>query len=269
MNQYRWDPEDYAKHSKAQQEWAHELIRKLSLRGDEALLDLGCGDGKVTAELASLLSNGFVMGVDSSSEMIALAAEKFSSEQYPNLSFLQMDARKLPFLNRFDVIFSNAALHWVKDHQPVVRGLFRSLKPGGKILLQMGGEGNAQVLVSVLEQAISSPDWKAYFQNFEFPYGFLSVEKYRSLLKEVGFQAKRVELIPKDMQQADASAFEAWVRTTWLPYTGRIPEERRGRFISETVAHYLERVPPDADGTVHVAMVRIQIEAMKSSKVLL
>ena len=158
------------------------------------VLDLGCGDGKVTAEIAQSRRNGTVIGIDNSSSMITLASQQYPASHYPNLAFKLMDARELAFENQFDVVFSNAVLHWIKDHKPVVDGLFKSLKPRGKILLQMGAKGGVSLYLSVLDQILLLPEWKAYFQNFEFPYGFMGVEEYEVMLLEAGFQIKRVEL---------------------------------------------------------------------------
>lgn len=261
MSKYNWDPIEYEKYSRAQQKWALELIDKLSLKGTENVLDLGCGDGKVTAEIARLIPNSTVVGVDSSNEMIDLANEKYPSSLYPNLSFMIMDASRLSFNNRFDVVFSNAALHWVMDHRPVTEGLYKSLRPNGKILLQMGGKGNATMMVSVLEELQSSPDWEPYFVGFEFPYNFMGPEEYTTLLQKSGFREKRIELIPKDMVHSDRNGFEGWIRSAWLPYTGQIPMAKREEFIQAISTKYLEKVPIAPDGTVHVAMIRIEVEA--------
>jgi trans-aconitate 2-methyltransferase len=159
MSTYNWNAEDYEKHSQSQQQWARELTGKLSLKGGEDVLDLGCGDGKVTAEIARALRNGTVIGVDNSESMIRLATKRYPTSVYANLSFKVMDASNLTFEGCFDVIFSNAALHWVKNHKPLVEGLYKYLKPGGKILLQMGGRGNARHIVSVLTEIQSLPAW--------------------------------------------------------------------------------------------------------------
>ncbi len=263
MKSYKWNAGDYEKNSQAQQQWARKLLAQLHLNGSEEILDIGCGDGKVTAELADLVPRGSVIGIDTSEAMLQLALKNFPADRYPNLSFQKMDIRHLSFTNRFDVAFSNAALHWVKNHEPVVENLRQSLKPGGKILLQMGGKGNARYILSVLDEIMSEPDWQPYFDNFEFPYGFLGTGEYERLLSESGFTIKRIELIPKDMEQNGKSGLEGWIRTTWLPYTQRVPEEKRDLFIKTISTKYLERMPMDADGTVHVAMVRLEIEAEK------
>ena len=108
MKNYKWDAQEYEKHSQGQQKWARELIEKISLEGTENVLDLGCGDGKVTAEISKLVINGSIIGVDNSAGMIKLARDKHSTAIYPNLSFQEMDAVNLNFNDRFDFIFSNA-----------------------------------------------------------------------------------------------------------------------------------------------------------------
>lgn len=263
MNTYRWNAKDYRKNSKAQQKWARELIANLNLTGTEAVLDLGCGDGKVTAEIARLVGNGSVVGVDSSRQMIDMAQEKYSQDRHPNLSFQVMDASDLSFEECFDLVFSNAVLHWVKDHKPVIEGLYQSLRVGGKILLRMGGKGDAEGIISIMNVVKASTQWAAYFTGFEFPYTFLGVEDYQVLLQESGFFIKRVELIPKDMTHDGQSGLESWIRTTWLPYTQRIPKEQREAFIEEVCSTYLDKVPLGADGKAHVAMVMIEVEAEK------
>lgn len=265
MNTYSWNAKDYQKNSKAQQQWARELIANLNLNGVEDILDLGCGDGKVTAEIARLVNDGSVVGIDNSRQMLDLAQEHYPQDLYPNLSFQLMDASDLSFEQCFDLVVSNAVLHWLKDHQPVIEGLYRSLRVGGKILLRMGGKGDAEGIVSVIDAVKNSSEWAQYFTEFEFPYTFLAVEDYQELLKESGFSINRVELIPKDMWHDGKSGLESWIRTTWLPYTQRIPKQQREAFIEQVCSRYLDKVPLGADGKAHVAMVLLEIEAEKTS----
>jgi trans-aconitate methyltransferase len=263
MKTYDWNARDYEKHSVVQQQWAKELIVKLNLQGSEDILDLGCGDGKITAQIAGMVHGGSVVGVDNSLSMIELASEKYPAHQYSNLSFMVMDAVELTFVEQFDVVFSNAALHWVQNHRPVLNGIYRSLNPGGKILLQMGGKGNAGDIISALTRLQSKKEWRPYFNDFEFPYGFWGKEAYTQLLKDAGFAVHRVELIPKDMVHEGQSGLEGWIRTTWLPYIQQVPEEKRDEFIRALSSEYIHQVPLDSDGKVHVAMVRLEVEAKK------
>ncbi len=266
MNSYQWNAKDYARHSAVQQAWAAELIAKLNLQGSEHLLDIGCGDGKVTADLAQCVPNGSVLGIDNSASMIELAQNAFAPQKYPNLAFQLADARNLNLERQFDVVFSNAALHWVRDHRPILKGIWRSLRPGGRILLQMGGNGNAAVIIGILDKIIAEERWTPYFNHFEFPYGFHTPDAYISWLEKIGFDAQRVELIPKLMKHKSESALAGWIRTTWLPYTERIPKKHRTKFIKELIHRYVEENPPDADGGIHVQMVRLEVEALKKGE---
>ena len=191
---YQWDAGDYAGHSQAQLGWAKELIIKLQLVGTESLLDIGCGDGKITAEIAGYLKDGRVVGIDNSEEMLALAGEKFPPGTYPNLSFRKQDVRALSYSEEFDVVFSNAALHWVIDHKPVLKGIYQSLKSGGSVIVQAGGKGNASQVVEVIDDVMKRNKWEPYFENFVFPYGFYSPEEYEPWLKNAGFDVITLEL---------------------------------------------------------------------------
>lgn len=258
---YKWDAEEYHKNSSEQLKWAKELILKLQLKGSERVLDIGCGDGKVTAEIAKLLPNGSVLGVDNSEEQILFARKSFPSDRFPNVAFQVMDVRNMSFDREFDVVFSNATLHWVIDHLPVLKGIKKSLKPSGRILLQMGGRGNAAKILEILEKMMKSRKWSGCFTNFSFPYGFYGPEEYKEWLEQAGLEAKRVELIPKDMIHKGKEGLAAWIRTTWLPYTQRVPEGLREEFIKELVDKYVEKHPLDNNGYVHVPMVRLEVEA--------
>jgi len=256
---YKWDVKDYNKSSSEQQRWAKELIEKLRLRGDERVLDIGSGDGKVTAEIARRVPKGFVLGIDSSEDMVSFAREKFPAAECPNLSFEVMDARRLSFNGGFDVVFSNATLHWVIDHSPVLAGIRRSLNP--RVLLQMGGRGNAGEVLEAVEAVIARDNWKCHYSNFAFPYGFYGPEEYEEWLCGSGLSAKRVELIEKDMVHKGKEGLSAWIRTTWMPYTQRVPEDMRGRLVDEIADEYLGRHPPDEQGLVHLKMARLEVEA--------
>jgi trans-aconitate 2-methyltransferase len=260
---YQWNAVDYAKSSAAQQQWARELIHKLELKGDETILDIGCGDGKVTAEIAAAVRNGSVLGIDSSEAMIALARSRHPAEAFPNLRFSMEDARSLSFHSRFDVVFSNATLHWIPEHPPVLRGIFNSLKHNGKVLLQMGGRGNAAEVLTAFEDLMNAEGWREYFAGFNFSYGFFGPDEYAGWLRDSGLKARRIEMIPKDMTYDERGGFEAWIRTTWLPHTQRVPEERRNAFICRVADKYLDRHPADSNGIIHIAMMRLEVEAFK------
>jgi trans-aconitate 2-methyltransferase len=260
---YSWNAAEYAKHSSNQYEWAKELIPKLELTGKEALLDIGCGSGKITQLLSTYLPKGQVVGVDSSEEMITDARKSFPHCHNPNLTFLKMDARELTFREEFDVAFSNAALHWIIDHQTVLAGVHDSLDKGGKLLFQMAGKGNAQDVIDVVEELISEEDCKPYFKNFTFPYGFYGPEEYKVWLNEAGFKTERVELFPKDMKLQGKDGLIGWIRSVWLPFTERVPATLTESFINEIADRYLAAYPLDSTGTAHIKMTRLEVQAAK------
>jgi trans-aconitate 2-methyltransferase len=264
IGEYSWDATDYAQNSSNQYEWATELIPKLELQGKESILDIGCGDGKVTALLASYLPHGQVVGVDSSEDMITFARQSYPHCRYPNLSFLRMDARELTFREQFDVAFSNAALHWIIDHQTVLACVRESLDRHGRLLFQMGGKGNAQDILAVLEEMISEDTCESYFRNFTFPYGFYGPEEYTKWLQEAGFKPEKVELIPKELTLKGIKELAGWIRTTWLPFTERVPTQLRESFVNEIAKRYIEAYPLDSLGLAHVKIIRLEVQASKT-----
>ncbi|MGC9515604.1 class I SAM-dependent methyltransferase [Methanocrinis sp.] len=260
----RWRPDKYAQSSSAQELWAEELIRKIEIEGDERILDIGCGDGRITARIADLVPRGSVLGIDSSTEMVRFAGERFPPEIIKNLRFAEADARDLSFEEEFDLVVSFAALHWIADHGPVLGGIRRALKPGGRALLQFGGRGNAAAPLKIADQMTREGKWRSYFEGFTFRYAFFGSEEYRVWLVEAGLSPQRVELIPKDMVQPNPQKFCGWIETTWHPYLERVPEGLRGEFVSEIVDRYLRTHPLDAEGRVHVGMTRLEVVAKKA-----
>ncbi len=258
---YAWNAADYARHSAGQQKWALDLLDEIDLAADDVVLDLGCGDGKVTAEIARRVPLGRVLGVDLSADMIRHATETYPPTVYPNLAFGECDARELTFEGAFSLVFSNAALHWVRDHRPVLQGISRALRPGGRCVMQMGGFGNFAEVLRAFEHVMAAPRWRPSFEGFASTYGFHHPDDYRLWLVEAGLVPWRVELIPKDMPHASRDAFTGWLRTAWHPYTTKVPVADRDAFIDEVVARHLEAHPADADGSVNVIGIRLQVHA--------
>jgi trans-aconitate 2-methyltransferase len=257
-----WNAEDYAHNSSAQMEWARELLGALCLGPAENVLDIGCGDGRVTAEIAARVPRGGVTGIDSSPDMIQRARAAFPPELHANLRFLAMDARAIT-LEGFDAAFSNAVMHWIADQPSVLRGVRSALRPGGRLLFQMGGRGNAAGIIEALDTLASREPWKRWIADTPFPYTFTGPEQYSRWLREAGFEPRRAVLIPKRSRYGDRAGLEGWVRTTWMPYTERVPSEERGRFVAALVDAYLARHPAAEDGSVGVDMVRLEVEAVR------
>ena len=262
---YTWDADDYARNSQVHFGWARQLIEHMALRETDAVLDIGCGDGKITAAIAERCARGRVVGVDRSPAMAALAQARFAAGTHRDgrLSFCVMDAARLSCAPVFDAAFSTAALHWVKDHPAVLAGVHAALKPGGRLLFQMGGKGNARHMLEALEEVMQRPRWREYFRGFEFPYSFHAPEDYHPWLAQAGLEAQRVELVPKDMPHPDTDSLVSWLRTAWLPYHEPVPASLRPDFFAEAASAYTAQHPPGGDGLLHVQMVRLEVEARK------
>ncbi|MBW4619279.1 MAG: methyltransferase domain-containing protein [Cyanosarcina radialis HA8281-LM2] len=260
---YEWQAKDYHKNSAGQHKFAKDLIAKLEFKGNERVLDIGCGDGKITAEIATYVTYGEVLGIDRSPNMIHFARSNFTTDKFPNLAFECQDARNLDFDDRFDLITSFSCLHWIIDHMPVLTGMQKSLKSGGKVALQFGGKGNAQKIKEAADEVIDREKWRQYFQDFDFPYAFYGVDEYRTWLNDAGLKATRLELVPKEMIHPDKAALEAWLRTTWMPFTSRVSQDLQSEFIADTIEMYIRHNPPDDEGKIYVNMVRLEVEATK------
>jgi trans-aconitate 2-methyltransferase len=256
---YSWNAADYAQHSAGQARWAAELLEQLALAPDAVVLDVGCGDGRTTAAIADRVPRGRVVGVDLSASMV----EHARREHVPgrrNLTFVRADMCALPFAPGFTVAFSNAVLHWVRDHPTVLAGIARALLPGGRVLMQMGGRGNAVAVTRALERVTTRAPWRPYFEGFVSTYGFFGPAEYEGWMPAAGFVETRARLVEKLMVHADRAAFLGWLRTAWHPYTACLPASLKDAFLDEVVREYLEGHPPDGDGRVTNTMIRLQVE---------
>ena len=260
---YRWNPQDYAQNSRGQEIWARELLSLVELRSDDIVLDLGCGDGRTTASIAHSVPQGSVLGVDLSADMIAHAARQHGQASNSNLRFQQADAAALPFVSDFSVVFSNATLHWVTDQRAAVHGIARALRPGGRFVAQMGGQGTFAEVVATFEHVARTARWREIVRFGAIPYRFNHPTAYEAWLRECDLQIMECRLISKDMVHNDGAAFIGWLRTAWHPYTTGAPLELRDAFLEDVTAHYVAGTPPDEQGRIHAGAVRLQVRAQK------
>jgi trans-aconitate methyltransferase len=257
----KWNPEEYHKNSSQIEKWAKELLSKFSLKGNEIILDIGSGDGKITAEISKLLPNGKIVGIDSSIEMNSYSKSKFSTKEYPNLDFVLMDVNDIKFEKEFDIVFSNATLHWLTNHIAVLNQIHKCLKPFGTIFLQMGGKGNQEILIQVLEDIIKSEKWDKYLKGYRFQYGYYGIEEYKKWLNDTGFFEKRVEFIKKDNVLSGKEGLAEWNRMAFSPYVQNLPDNLQKEFIYEIADNYIRKYPLDEHGSCHISMIRLEVEA--------
>jgi trans-aconitate methyltransferase len=258
----RWNAEDYARNSRGQFGWALSVIERLDLAPDARVLDIGCGDGKVTIELARRVPRGSVVGVDSSPAMVELAQRSWG-QAAPNIEFRLGDAQALDFDARFDVAFSNAALHWARDQPAVLRGVAAALVAGGRTFFSMGGRGTAAAVHRALDEMKREDRWGGWLANAVSPHFFRGPEEYTGWLRDAGLEPRRVELVRKPMRHAHRAALEGWLRTTWSAFTECISDDRRAEFLSELVDRVRSGCESGEGEEILMPMVNLEVEATK------
>jgi trans-aconitate methyltransferase len=242
-----WNASEYARQSSLQQAMAAEVLALLDLSGTERVLDVGCGDGKVTAEIAARVLHGSVVGVDPSRDMIAFAQAHFGPPQRPNLRFAVEDVRRLPFRDEFDLVVSFNALHWVPEQGAALRSLRAALRSGGRAVLRLVPAGLRKSLEDVTEDVRGSLRWSGHFQGFRKPYLHLTPGRYAALAEDSGFQVVRVNTQEKAWDFKTREAFLAYLQVTMIEWTRLLPEADRPAFILEVLDHY-EPVTADRPG---------------------
>lgn len=256
---HEFDGEKYEKASSFQKEWGAKLIAELALKGDESVLDLGCGDGGLTAQLAELVPNGEVVGLDASEGMIVAARMK----ERENLSFRRLDIDDLDYVDRFDVVFSNASLHWVKDHKRLLENIGRSLREGGRVRLNFAGDGNCPHLIAVLREAMALERFAAYFSGFEWPWYMPALDEYKASAKSSGLNDVRVWGEKGDLYFDDVEAMIRWLDQPCLvPFLACIPEKDKEPFRSYVVRRMIEETKQE-EGRCFGVFRRINVLAVK------
>ncbi len=197
-----WDAELYeARHSFVWQ-LGQGLLELLKPQPGEAILDLGCGTGQLTKEIAA--SGAKVTGLDASTEMIGQARQN-----YPGMRFMLSDAAAMPFESEFDAIFSNAALHWMLEKERVAAAMARALKPGGRLVAELGGTGNIRRIVEAWTAILPQYcDFSASPARTYFP----SIRAYSEILENAGFEVRFAQLFDRPTPLEGEAGLENWLR---------------------------------------------------------
>jgi trans-aconitate 2-methyltransferase len=233
-----WDAADYARISGLQQAMAEEALALLDLKGSERILDVGCGNGKITAEIAARNPHGSVLGVDPSREMISFATSNYGPVTHANLRFEPGDARHLPYRNEFDLVVSFNALHWIPQQDEALRSIRGALKPGGRTQLRLVPKGARKSLETVLEDTRLSPRWACYYQDFHDPYLRLTPEQYGELAERNGLHVLQMHTEEKSWDFKTRSAFFAFGSVTFVEWTRQLPEDEKSLFIVDVLDRY-------------------------------
>lgn len=221
----RWDAAQYdAKHAFVYQK-AKGLVELLAPQAGERILDVGCGTGVLTAEIAGRRSE--TLGVDLSEEMISQARKKF-----PALSFETLDARELRFSEEFDAVFSNAVLHWIPEAERVIAGVAKALKSGGRFVAEFGGKGNIRRLVEGFYRAFSVLGMRE--PEAVSPWFYPSIAEYAGLLDRHELEVREASLFDRPtMLEEGERGLENWIRVFRQTFVEKMGEENAQRWIQE------------------------------------
>ncbi|HYB43069.1 MAG TPA: methyltransferase domain-containing protein [Candidatus Methylomirabilis sp.] len=230
-----WNASGYHEQSSLQRCLAGEHLAALHLTGGERVLDVGCGDGAITAAIADRLPRGSILGVDPSTQMIAYATEH---SRRVNLGFAVGDARTLPYRDQFDLVVSFNALHWVPEQAAALRAIHRSVRPGGRAFLELVPEGERTCLEDVIEDTCRSPRWTRHFADHRPPYVHFHPGDYRRVAEEAGFRVERLATEQKRWDFGSRDGFVAFARVTFVEWTRRLPESDRLAFIGDVLDAY-------------------------------
>ncbi len=233
-----WDAKHYVQISGLQKVMADEALGILDLKGSEQVLDVGCGDGRITAEIAARLPQGAVVGVDPSVKMITYAQKHWGTNHGSNMRFEVADARQLPFQEQFDLVVSFNALHWVPEQEQALTSIRSSMKPAATAQLRFVPHGPRKSLEHVLREARESERWAPHFQEFQRPYLHLTPEEYGALAYKAGLKVQRVHVSDKLWDFQSRAGFVAFAEVTFVEWTHLLTEADKAAFTKDVLDRY-------------------------------
>jgi trans-aconitate 2-methyltransferase len=242
-----WDAATYDRVSRPQVEMAEAVLDRLDLRGDEAVLDAGCGSGKVTLMLLERLPHGRVVAVDQAASMVEHARQALNGRA----TVLQADLTQLQLDEPVDAIFSNAVFHWIPTHDRLFARLHAVLAPGGRLVAQCGGEGNVKQFHEAAGAVGATAPFAEYLAGWVGPWNFAAPAETAARLERAGFSEAETWLEPYPVAPDDP---EDYLRTVCLGYhLEELPEQLRAAYVRAV----LERAGAELD------YVRLNIVAHK------
>lgn len=249
MSKQSWNASEYVKHASFVPAMASDVVGLLNPKEGEAILDVGCGDGELTKILQE--KGCSVIGVDSSPSMIEMAKNR-GIESYV------MDGHNIPYQNKFDAVFSNAALHWLTQPEEVIKGAYLALKENGRFVAELGGKGNVAALLKAMQEVF---DENTDFGQFHMPWFFPSVEEYQGLLEQAGFHVKYIELIERPTPLK--SGVEKWLEIFAEGITSHLGQDQQTAFLGSVKSKLLSVLYTEQNGWV-ADYVRLRFEATKT-----
>ena len=236
-----WDAPGYEKIAELQAAMAAEALSLLNLKGTERILDLGCGSGKITAEIARRVPEGDVTGVDSILRHDRVRLEKLGLLPANRIFIMKTaDIRRLTFCEEFDLIVSFNALHWIPEQEEALRSIRSAMKPGGSAQLRLVPKGARKSLEDVIEETRLALRWRAYFREFHDPYLHLTPAQYAALAEQSGLEVRRLHRSDKAWDFGSHEAFLAFGSVTFIAWTQFLPASERPAFVADVLERYRE-----------------------------
>jgi len=241
----RWTSETYRENAAYVTALGAAVFALLDPRPGERILDVGCGEGSLTEKI--IAAGAAVVGIDASPEMIAGAVAR-------GLDARLIDAEQLPFEQEFDAVFSNAALHWVRNHDAMLAGVHRALKPGGRFVAEFGGHGNIAAIQIAIRAVLSRRGWQTNIRRY-----YATEAEYTARLVQYGFTVAEIALIPRPTPLP--TGIRGWLETFERATTDTIPDVERESFMQE-VEDMLRPEICDSHGQWTAHYIRLRFKAI-------
>lgn len=255
------DAKTYHGNSSLQWRIAVEIIDSIPLMESERILDIGSGDGKVTAFLAGKIVKGSILGIDISQSMIDFAISHYPQINYPNLSFQKGDAAELLFENQFDRVVSFSTLHWVLDQKKALNAIHRALVPGGMVCIHTYGKSLMNV-TSVGDVLVHTEKWAPYFPSYSKQRVFFTEQEYHTLLEQAGFQQVRVIGCWDDTPFPDRQALIDFAKPL-LNFIRHLPQDIQQEFVEEVADRIISIANPSNGEPIHYQTFSLRAQGYK------
>jgi trans-aconitate 2-methyltransferase len=249
---------EYQKNSGLQWDWAIESLEKFSFNSNDKVLDVGCGDGKITALIARQIFQGIVVGMDISEKMIKQASSNFRDE---NLMFFQGNANAIPFKEQFNKVTSFCTLHWVLDQKNALNSLRDCLKQGGIMLLVLPGKASNN-LATISEKIANSEKWSKNFPSFKQERVYFTLNEYEKLLKEVNLEVLSILETESVIFYANKLALIDWIKPL-VNFIDHLEPNLQRKFIEDIADQMLLNDPMASDGSIHIHHIKIEVIAKR------
>jgi trans-aconitate 2-methyltransferase len=243
-----WDGQSYDRISGPMRDLGLAVLDRLSLTGDETVLDAGCGSGRVTEALIERVPRGRVIALDASASMVAAARERLGEAA----DVRRGDLLELALEQPLDAIFSTATFHWIADHELLFGRLRAALRPGGLLVAQCGGEGNITALRARAFALLARDPYAEHFRGWRAPWNYASAADTQARLRGAGFASARCWLSPAPTEPDQPREFLATI--VLGPAVQQLPERLREPFMDEVMAELGDPVVVD--------YVRLNIDAI-------